>query len=68
MVIFTLEQALNFSGVYNSDSDFERDCKLMNWIGRQRHRCILLDHDLYESQVSQAQADGIEILIVKKEN
>jgi len=68
MDIFTLDQAFNFSGVYNSDSDFEKDCKLMSWIGRRRHRCILFDHDLYESQIASARADGIELVIVKKEN
>lgn len=64
----SLDQALAMSGVYQDDTDFETDMKLMAWIGRRKHRCIQYDPDRYLADLQQAQQDGIEILIAKTDS
>jgi hypothetical protein len=66
MIEISLTEALNHAGVYNSDSDFERDCKLIGWIGRRKHRCIEFDATTYSVELARAVADGIEVLIIKE--
>ena len=65
MVEVTEAEAFNHAGAYRSDGDFERDCKLMSWIGKRKHRCIEFDVVTYSAELEQARADGIEVLITK---
>jgi len=65
MIEVTEAEALNHAGAYRSDGDFERDCKLMSWIGKRKHRCIEFDVVTYSAQLERAVADGIEVLITK---
>ena len=65
MIEVTEAEALNHAGVYRSDGDFERDCKLMGWIGKRKHRCIEFDVVSYSAELEQARTDGIEVLITK---
>ena len=62
----SVEEAYNHAGVYKSDNDFERDCKLMSWIGKRKHRCIEFDVVTYSAELERAAADGIEVLIIKE--
>jgi len=66
MIEVTEREAFNQAGAYTSDGDFERDCKLMSWIGKRRHRCIEFDAATYSAELEQARADGIEVLITKE--
>lgn len=61
-----VQEAWDLAGVYDSDSDFEKDCKLFAWIGRRKHRCIDFDVVSYSAELEQAAADGIEVLIIKE--
>ena len=63
---YSLKEAYNMSGVYDSDSAFEKDCKLMHWIGKRKHRCIQFNAVSYSAELEQAAADGIEVLIIKE--
>jgi hypothetical protein len=63
---YTLTEAFNHAGVYNADSDFERDSKLFSWLGRRKHRCIVFDPATYSAELERAAADGIEVLIIKE--
>jgi hypothetical protein len=65
MIEVTVQEAFNQAGAYAGDGDFERDCKLMSWIGKRKHRCIEFDVVTYSAQLEQAVADGIEVLITK---
>ena len=65
MIEVTEAEAFNHAGAYRSDGDFERDCKLMTWIGKRKHRCIEFDVVTYSAKLEQAAADGIEVLITK---
>ena len=65
MIEVTEAEALNQAGAYSSDGDFERDCKLMGWIGKRKHRCIEFDVVSYSAELEQARADSIEVLITK---
>ena len=66
MIELDLAEAFNLAGVYDSDSDFERDCKLGSWIGRRKHRCLVFDIVTYSAELERAAADGIEVLIIKE--
>jgi hypothetical protein len=66
MIEVTEREALNQAGAYSSDADLERDCKLMGWIGKRKHRCIEFDAVTYSADLEQARADGIEVLITKE--
>ena len=66
MIEIDLTEAFNLAGVYESDSDFERDCKLSTWIGKRKHRCIKFDVVTYSAELERAAADGIEVLIIKE--
>lgn len=66
MIEISEREVLNHAGVYQSDGDFERDCKLMSWIGNRKHRCIEFDVSSYSAQLERAAADGIEVLIIKE--
>jgi hypothetical protein len=65
MIEVTEAEALNHAGAYRGDGDFERDCKLMSWIGKRKHRCIKFDVVTYSADLERAVADGIEVLITK---
>jgi hypothetical protein len=65
MIEVTEREAFNQAGAYSSDADLERDCKLMSWIGKRKHRCIEFDVVTYSAQLERAVADGIEVLITK---
>lgn len=62
MLEVTVDQAYNMAGVYNDDSDLERDLKFAAWVNRQNWRCVRTQQEL-----EQARVDGVEI-IIKKEN
>ena len=66
MIEISEREALAHAGVYHSDGDFERDCKLMSWIGKRKHRCIEFDDSSYSANLERAAADGIEVLIIKE--
>jgi hypothetical protein len=66
MIEVTVSEALNQAGAYSSDGDLERDCKLMSWIGKRRHRCIEFNVATYSAELEHAVADGIEVLITKE--
>ena len=66
MIELDLVEAQNLAGVYDSDSDFERDCKLGAWIGKRKHRCLVFDVVTYSAELERAAADGIEVLIIKE--
>jgi hypothetical protein len=65
MIEVTEREAFNQAGAYSSDGDLERDCKLMSWIGKRKHRCIEFDAVTYSAEIERAQTDGIEVLITK---
>lgn len=65
MIEVSEREACNHAGAYDSDGDFERDCKLMSWIGKRPHRCIESDVVTYSAELARAAADGIEVLITK---
>ena len=67
MLVVSLKDVHNRSGVYNDDDEFIRDMKISNWIGTQSCRCVEYDEHAYQSHIDQAQRDGIEILIFKGE-
>ena len=58
MLRVTLEQAYRMAGVYDSDSDFERDLKFMHWIAGRKY-AVTTDAD------SSVDPD-VEILIKKE--
>ena len=66
MIQVTEAEALNHAGAYRSDGDLERDCKLMSWIGKRKHRCIEFDVVTFSAELERAAADGIEVLITKE--
>ena len=66
MIEVSMKEALDHAGVYHSDSDFELDLKLMSWIGKRKHRCIVFDVVTYSAELERAAADGIEVLITKE--
>lgn len=66
LIELSVDEAYNMSGVYDSDSELERDFKLMHWIGRRKHRCIQFNAVSYSAELEQAAADGIEVLIIKE--
>ena len=66
MIEVSLREAYYLAGVYNDDSDFERDSKLNSWLDRRSHRCIQFDVVSYSAEQEQAAADGIEVLIIKE--
>jgi len=66
LIELSVDEAYDRAGVYDSDSDFEKDCKLFAWIGRRKHRCIEFNAVSYSAELEQAVADGIEILIIKE--
>lgn len=66
MLVLTVNEAYNLSGVYDTDSDFEKDCKLSAWIGRRKYRCIEYNVVTHPEESDQARVDGIEVLIIKE--
>jgi len=62
----SLIHALNLAGVYDSDSDLERDLKLGSWIGKRSHRCVLRSSAAYSADLERARTDGIEVIIIKE--
>ena len=66
MVEVTIAEALNYAAVDPSDSDMVRDCKLYDWIGRRKHRCITGNVMTYRTDIEQAQSDGIDLIITKE--
>ena len=66
LIELSVDEAYDRADVYDSDSDFEKDCKLFAWIGKRKHRCIEFNAVSYSAELEQAAADGIEILIIKE--
>lgn len=66
MVEVTMTEALNYAAVDASDSDWVRDCKLYDWIGRRQHRCITGNAMDYRADIDRAQSDGIDLIITKE--
>ena len=66
MQIYTLSQAKNLAGIHNSDSELEADLKFSAWMGRRQYRVV--DADDLADQEPKAQADGVEVLIIKEKN
>lgn len=66
MVEVTMTEALNFAAVDTSDSDWVRDCKLYDWIGRRQHRCITGNAMTYSADIEQARSNGIDLIITKE--
>jgi hypothetical protein len=64
MFELTLDEVRNRAGIYQADSELEADLKLAHWVGRQKYRVI--SRDQYQTEAPQAQADGVEILIIKE--
>lgn len=66
MVEVTMTEALDFAAVDASDSDWVRDCKLYDWIGRRKHCCITGSAMTYRTDIEQAQSDCIDLIITKE--
>lgn len=64
----TVDEVYNRAGIYDSDSEFEKDCKFLDWIGTRKHRCIEFNVASYSAELEKAAADGIEILIIKEKH
>lgn len=60
----TLKQAYDMSGIYNTDTDIEKDSKFSSWIGRRKYR-VALQGDVAQAR-EKAIADGVEIFIIKE--
>lgn len=65
MLEYTLAQAFNMAGVDTTDSDWVRDAKFSTWVDKKKWRLIEFDQDSYRAKVHEAEADGIDILIIK---
>ena len=66
MLIISVVELKNLAGVYQDDTDFEKDLKISAWLGYQKYRII--DHDPVNStqQVADAARDGMQVLIIKE--
>ena len=51
---------MGMAGIFDSDSELERDLKFSSWIDRRKYAIITVD----QSQ-SGLERDGIEVLIIK---
>ena len=60
MLEVTVTEAYNMAGVYDSDSELERDLKFSAWVGRENWRCVDSPEELLK-----AREDGVEIIIKK---
>jgi hypothetical protein len=63
MFELSLDEIHHRAGIGPGDSDMEADMKFSHWIGKKQYRVI--DINDYEKEAPKAQADGIEVLIVK---
>lgn len=63
MFELTMSEVRHRAGISDLDHPLEADMKFSAWMGKKKYRVI--DHDLYHQQALEAQADGIEILIIK---
>ena len=52
------------SGIYDTDTDMEKDSKFLTWIGKRKYRVI--DLARYAQEREWAIDDAIEILIIKE--
>ena len=66
MLELTLREVYYRAGIGYGESDLETDMKFLSWIGNRSYR--LIDVSNRDAQAPKAQADGIEILILKEEN
>jgi hypothetical protein len=62
----SLDEAYNRADIFDSDSEFEKDCKLFAWLGKRKHRCITFNAVTYSAELEIAVADGVEVLIIKE--
>lgn len=60
MLELTVKEAYDRAGVYDNDSEMERDLKLAAWVHRESWRCVSSQEEL-----EQARKDGVEIIIKK---
>lgn len=66
LVELSLTEAYDRADVFDSDSEFEKDCKLAAWLGKRKHRCITFNAVSYSAELEIAVADGVEVLIIKE--
>lgn len=64
MIEYTWDRVTYLAGIYDQDSDLERDLKFECWINRRKYSIITGVST--EKQRKQAQDHGIEILIIKE--
>ncbi len=61
MLELTIDQAYHIAGIYDNDTDFERDLKLSAWLDRRPFRCVRSQQELAE-----ARASAVEVIIIKE--
>lgn len=54
---------LGMANIYQSDHDLESDLKFDSWINRRTYRVVTVQRQ--EQERTQAELDGIEVLIIK---
>ena len=64
MIEYTVTQLRYLAGIYHEDSDFVQDVKLSGWLAGSKYRVVAAEQ--LEPQRESAQADGVEILIIKE--
>ena len=64
---YTLHDAVVASGSAESDSNIEKDTRMMDWLDDRSYRVIEGDASNYPKLLVQAIADRIEV-VIKKEN
>jgi len=64
MIERTLSQALNLAGIYDQDSDLERDLKFECWINQRKYKIIAVDR--YVQEREHCRENGVEVLIIKE--
>lgn len=64
MTEYTWTQMLGMANIYHCDGDLERDIKFDTWIDRRKYRITTVKR--LDLDRSQAQIDGIEVLIIKE--
>lgn len=61
MLELTVDQAYYMAGIYDDDSDFEKDLKLSSWLDRQTYCCVRSQQELID-----ARASGVDVIIIKE--
>ena len=63
---YTLHDAVVASGSAESDSNIEKDTRMMDWLDNRSYRVIEGDASNYPKLLAQAIADRIEVVIKKE--